>query len=120
MLKHHPSRVLVVCLALAICLFVGGCGGNKLDGLTQEEAEPILQSFKVESAGEGAVNRLEAMKLPGDIMIVRMIYTSSEGKKEELLFRFEKGNQTGRTFNDHGDQWRSNIEQIKKEFDRMR
>ena len=112
----HSLRLLGFVVATACCLAVSGCGGTSYDGLTKEEAQPVVALLDAEALGKANVNRLEGKKVKDDVLIVRALYRNNEGEKKELLFRVENGKVTARGFNKFGDDWRNHVDGILKEF----
>lgn len=101
---------------IVLCLTTTGCsGGGKYDGLTKEEGQPVIDLLNKEALGKANVDRLEGLKVK-DVLIVRALYRTGEGKKAELVFRVENGKVTGRGFNKFGEDWRKQSEEVLKEF----
>jgi len=111
----YALRLLGFVVVTAFCLAVSGCG-SKYDGLTKEEAQPVVTLLDQEALGHAAVDRLEGKKVKDDVLIVRALYRNNEGEKKELLFRVENGKVTARGFNKFGDDWRNHMDEVMKEF----
>jgi hypothetical protein len=108
-------RLLGFVVVIAFCLAVSGCG-TKYDGLTKEEAQPVVTLLDQEALGHAVVDRLEGKKVKDDVLIVRALYRNDDGKRMELMFRLENGKVTGRGFNQFGDDWRNHVDEVLKEF----
>jgi hypothetical protein len=102
-------------VVIGFCLAVSGCGG-KYDGLTKEEAQPVVNLLDQEALGHAPVDRLEGKKVKDNELIVGALYRNNEGKKMELMFRVENGKVTGRGFNKFGNDWRNHMDEVLKEF----
>jgi hypothetical protein len=111
----HWLRLLGFVVVIAVCVAVSGCG-SKYDGLTKEEAQPVVTLLDQEALGHAAVDRLEGKKVKDNLLIVRALYRNNEGKKMELMFRVENGKVTARGFNKFGDNWRNHMDEVVKEF----
>ena len=115
MSRSCSLRLLACVVATACCLAVSGCG-SKYDGVSKEEAQPVVTLLDQEALGHANVDRLEGKKVKEDVLIVRALYRNNEGKKMELMFRLENGKVTGRGFNQFGDDWRNHVDEVQKEI----
>jgi len=111
----YSLRLLGFVVAIAFCLAVSGCG-SKYDGLTKEEAQPVVALLDQEALGQAKIDRLEGKKTQDNVLIVRALYRNNEGQKMELMFRVENGKVTGRGSNKFGDDWRNHLDEVLKEI----
>ena len=115
MSKFRSFRLLRIVVVISCCLAVSGCG-SKYDGLTKEEAQPVVALLNSEFVKDSDLDRLEGKKVKDKTLIVRALYRNNEGKKMELMFRVENGKVTARGFNKFGDNWRNHMDEVVKEF----
>jgi hypothetical protein len=115
MSRSYSLRLLGFVVATAFCLAVTACG-NKYDGLTKEEAQPVVTLLDQEAPGHADVDRLEGKKVKDNVLIVRALYRNNEGKKMELVFRQENAKVAARGFNQFGDDRRNHVDEVLKEF----
>ena len=111
----HSIHLLGFVVVIAFCVAASGCG-SKYDGLTKEEAQPVVTLLDQEALGKANVDRLEGKKVKDNELIVRALYRNNEGKKMELMFRVDNGKVTARGFNKFGDDWRNHADEVLKEF----
>ena len=115
MSKFRSFRLLRIVVVISCCLAVSGCG-SKYDGLTKEEAQPVVALLNSEFVKDSDLDRLEGKKVKDKTLIVRALYRNNDGKKLELMFRVEDGKVTGRGFNKFGNDWRNHVDEVLKEF----
>src|SRR5262245_30596840 len=108
MTGSYSLRLLGYVVATGFCLAGSGCG-KKYDGLTKEEGQPVITLLDQEALGKAAVDRLEGKKVKDGVLIVRALYRTNEGEKNELLFRVENGTVKARAHNKFGNDWRNHM-----------
>jgi hypothetical protein len=111
----YSRRLLGFVVVTAFSLAFIGCD-SKYDGLTKEEAQPVVALLNSEFVKDSDLDRLEGKKVKDKTLIVRALYRNNDGKKLELMFRVEDGKVTGRGFNKFGNDWRNHVDEVLKEF----